>query len=87
MIKIISKKKYDGMQAEIGSLRQEKTDLMGQHENLHNLHQGLWKRFNKEIEQRDKRIESLQQLLRREVHANAEMLKKLKKLEKKGAGK
>ena len=86
MIKIISKKKYEGMLAEIGNLRQRLTDLMGQHENLHNLHQGLWKRFKRETDALEKRIESLQKILRSEEHAHAEALKKLKKLEKKEAG-
>lgn len=86
-IKIISKRKYRKMLEEIESQRQSLQNLMSQHQNLHTLHQGLWKRFKNETDTRDKRIESLELALRREEHAHAEALKKLKKYGSKEAGK
>ena len=88
MIKIITKKKYLRMLAQIEDLSNELEMLRGAHQNLHQLRKGQWNKFTYEDSELKKKIESLElanenltKRLNKAEHDKNVALKRLKKYE------
>ena len=73
-IKIIRKRIYEGLQAELETLRRKLDELIDRYESL-------LRRYGREIAVRDRRIESLILALRKAEYDKEEALKKLTRYE------
>ncbi len=74
-IKIIKEKKLNQMLATIERQHSEYMDLQGQLENLHRLHQGLWKKYSMS----ENKVAELNKQLRHNENQLQKLNKKLAK--------
>lgn len=81
MIKIVTKKKWNGMMEREAHLVEELDKLMAAHSNLHKLYKGQVSKYNFEMAEKNREIEELQSKLRKCEHDKATAYKKLKKYE------
>lgn len=58
-------KKIEELNCALESEKKARNELMGEYENLHRLHKGLWQKYQKEQQEADERINELEHQLRK----------------------